>query len=100
MRERLELICKQEMDQLREQFGPFTDDQEVALETLSAHIAQRISAALARQLKEMPGRNELTGALQQLFQLEVAKPQAEVTGLRLDCPPRASPAPPVLHCSS
>jgi glutamyl-tRNA reductase len=78
MRERLELICKQEMDQLREQFGPFTEDQEVALSTLSTHIAQRISAAVARQLKEMPGRNELTGALQQLFQLEVAKPKAEV----------------------
>ncbi len=78
MRERLEMICKQEMDQLREQFGPFTEDQEVALSTLSTHIAQRISAAVARQLKEMPGRNELTGALQQLFQLEVAKPKAEV----------------------
>ena len=34
MRERLELICHQEMDQLTEQFGPFTEDQEVALETL------------------------------------------------------------------
>jgi glutamyl-tRNA reductase len=80
MRERLELICKQEMDQLREQFGPFTEDQEVALSTLSTHIAQRISAALARQLKEMPGRSELTGALQQLFQLEVAKPKAKARG--------------------
>jgi glutamyl-tRNA reductase len=77
MRERLELICTQEMEQLREQFGPFTEDQEVALVTLSAHISQRISSALARQLKEMPGRNELTGALQQLFQLEIAKPMAE-----------------------
>jgi glutamyl-tRNA reductase len=77
MRERLELICAQEMDQLREQFGPFTEDQEVALETLSAHISQRISAALARQLKEMPGRNELTGALQQLFQLEMTGSKAE-----------------------
>jgi glutamyl-tRNA reductase len=72
MRERLELICTQEMDQLREQFGPFTEDQEVALETLSAHISQRISAALARQLKEMPGQTELTGALQKLFQLEIS----------------------------
>jgi glutamyl-tRNA reductase len=77
MRERLEHICTQEVDQLREQFGPFTKDQEVALATLSTHIAQRISAALARQLKEMPGHNELTGALQQLFQLEIAKPKAE-----------------------
>jgi glutamyl-tRNA reductase len=71
MRERLVFICGQEMDQLREQFGPFTEDQELALEALSSHIAQRISSTLARQLKEMPGHPELTSALQQLFQLEL-----------------------------
>jgi glutamyl-tRNA reductase len=71
VRERLELICQQEMDQLKEQFGPFTEDQSVALAALSAHITQRISATMARQLKEMPGRAELTTAIQQLFQLEV-----------------------------
>jgi len=70
MRERLETICQQEMDQLKEQFGPFTQDQEVALEALSAHITQRISASLGRQLKEMPERPELTSAVQQLFQIE------------------------------
>jgi glutamyl-tRNA reductase len=78
MRERLELICTQEMDQLREQFGPFTEDQEIALVTLSTHISQRITSALARQLKEMPGHNELTGALQQLFQLEMSSSKAKV----------------------
>lgn len=77
MRERLELICTQEMDQLREQFGPFTEDQEIALVTLSTHISQRITSALARQLKEMPGHNELTGALQQLFQLEMSASKAK-----------------------
>lgn len=76
MRQRLESICAQEMDQLGEQFGPFSDDQQAALKTLSAHIAQRISAALARQLKETPGQNELTGALQQLFQLEMGDGKA------------------------
>jgi glutamyl-tRNA reductase len=70
MRERLEQICRQERDQLKEQFGPFTVDQELAIETLSSHIAQRISATLARQLKEMPGCPELTAAIQQLFQLD------------------------------
>jgi glutamyl-tRNA reductase len=70
MRERLEQICQQEMDQLKEQFGPFTEDQELALEALSSHITQRISATLARQLKEIPGRPELTSAIQQLFQLD------------------------------
>ncbi len=81
MRERLELICQQEMDQLTEQFGPFTEDQEVALEALSAHITQRISATLARQLKEMPGRSELTGAIQQLFQLEVRNSKVDSQSL-------------------
>ena len=78
MRERLELICRQEMDQLKEQFGPFTLDQEVALEALSARITQHISATLARQLKQMPGSPELTGAIQQLFQLEVQNPAPKV----------------------
>jgi len=70
MREKLEQICRQEMDQLNEQFGPFTEDQEVALQALSSHITQRISAALARQLKEMPERPELASVIQELFQLE------------------------------
>jgi glutamyl-tRNA reductase len=77
MRERLELLCKQEMDQLKEQFGPFTEDQKVALRVLSTHIAQRISSALARQLKEMPGRPELTSAIQQLFELEVGSSKVD-----------------------
>lgn len=79
MRERLEHICRQEMDQLKEQFGPFTLDQEAALEALSSHITQRISATLARQLKQMPGSPELTSALQQLFQLEMQSPKMDLT---------------------
>jgi glutamyl-tRNA reductase len=78
MRERLEQICLQEMDQLKEQFGPFTEDQELALEALSSHITQRISATLARQLKEMPGCPELTAAIQQLFQLDVLNSKINV----------------------
>ena len=78
MRERLEQICRQEMDQLKEQFGPFTEDQELALEALSSHITQRISATMARQLKEMPGRVELTSAIHQLFQLEEPNPRVDV----------------------
>lgn len=78
MRERLELICRQEMDQLKEQFGPFTLDQVSALEALSSHITQRISATLARQLKQMPGSPELTNALQQLFETELQDRKADV----------------------
>ncbi len=79
MRERLELICRQEMEQLKEQFGPFTLDQEAALEALSSHITQRISATLARQLKQMPESPELTNALQQLFEMEMQDPKLDRT---------------------
>ena len=78
MREKLEQICRQEMDQLKDQFGPFTEDQEVALQALSTHITQRISATLARQLKEMPERPELTSAIQELFQLEDLRPELKL----------------------
>jgi glutamyl-tRNA reductase len=70
MRGKLEIICGQEMDKLREQFGPFSEDQEVALQALSMHISHRIAAALARQMRETADRNELTSAVQKLFQLE------------------------------
>ena len=79
MRERLELICGQEMDQLREQFGPFTEDQEVALQALSAHISQRIAAALARQMRETPGHHDMTSAVRHLFQLEITSPRELAT---------------------
>lgn len=78
MRERLELICEQEVHQLREQFGPFTEDQELALRTLSAHISQRIAAGVARHMKEPPGSNELTHAVQQLLQLESSHTESEL----------------------
>ena len=79
VREQLEAICRQEMELLREQFGPFTDDQELALAALSAHISQRISAALARQMKELPGTPEMTCAIHQLFQMEAGSPVTAVS---------------------
>ena len=58
---------------LRKEFGPFTEDQDEALTTLTSHITQRIAGSLARELKELPERNEqdaLTAAVSRLFQLE------------------------------
>jgi glutamyl-tRNA reductase len=80
MRERLESICKEEMEQLKEQFGPFTEDQQAALDALSSHITQRIAATVARQFKELPGCPGLTSAIQQLFQLQVSNAQASACG--------------------
>jgi hypothetical protein len=69
------------MDQVEEQFGPVTQDQKVVLEALSTHITQRISASLARQLREMPRHPELAKAVQQIFRLEELESDRNATKL-------------------
>ena len=73
LRRRLDELCRQELDTLRKEFGPFTEDQDEALTALTAHITKRIAGSLARELKELPEREEqdvLTAAVGRLFQLE------------------------------
>ena len=73
LRQRLDDLCRQELEVLREEFGPFTEDQDQALTTLTSRITQRIAGSLARELKELPERSEqeaLTAAVNRLFQLE------------------------------
>ena len=73
LRRRLDELCRQELDTLRKEFGPFTEDQDEALTALTAHITKRIAGSLARELKELPEREEqdvLTSAVGRLFQLE------------------------------
>jgi glutamyl-tRNA reductase len=73
LRQRLDDLCRQELEVLRKEFGPFTEDQDQALTTLTNHITQRIAGSLARELKELPGRDEqdvMTAAVSRLFQLE------------------------------
>jgi glutamyl-tRNA reductase len=72
LRRRLDELCRQELEVLRKEFGPFTEDQDQALSALTAHITQRIAGSLARELKEMPEREEqdvLAAAVGKLFQL-------------------------------
>ena len=73
LRQRLDELCRQELEVLRKEFGPFTEDQDQALTALTNHITQRIAGSLARELKELPERNEqdvMTAAVSRLFQLE------------------------------
>lgn len=73
LRQRLDELCRQELELLRKEFGPFTEDQDQAMTALTSHITQRIAGSLARELKELPERNEqdmLASALHRLFQLE------------------------------
>jgi glutamyl-tRNA reductase len=74
LRTRLDEICRQELNQLGEEFGPFTEDQQQALSKLASHITQRIAGELARELKELPEKTEqemLASAVQRLFHLEM-----------------------------
>jgi glutamyl-tRNA reductase len=83
LRNRLDELCRQELDSLRQELGPFTEDQDQAMSALTAHITQRIAGSLARELKELPERNEqemLTLAVQRLFHLE--QPATAAAGTR------------------
>jgi glutamyl-tRNA reductase len=73
LRQRLEELCHQEVEYLRREFGPFTEEQDEVLTTLASHITQRIAGSLARELRELPdrtGQNMLTVAVHRLFHLE------------------------------
>ncbi len=73
LRSRLDEICRQELETLRQQSGPLTEEQNSQLESFSRRITQRISSSLARELKESTEKVEqerLTAAVQQLFHLE------------------------------
>lgn len=82
LRNRLDELCRQELESLRQELGPFTEDQDQAMSALTAHITQRIAGSLARELKELPERNEqdtLTSAVQRLFHLDQPKKVAAGT---------------------
>ena len=82
LRQRLEELCRQEVEYLRKEFGPFTDDQDHVLTTLAAHISQRIAGSLARELRELPdrtGQDMLTVAVHRLFHLESSEPAVEAS---------------------
>jgi glutamyl-tRNA reductase len=73
LRQRLEDLCQQEVEFLRQEFGPFTEEQDDVLNALASHITQRIAGSLARELRELPdrtGQDMLTVAVQKLFQLD------------------------------
>lgn len=73
LRERLDEICRQELEAFKQEAGPLSEEQARSLETLAAHITQRISNSLARELREHPEKvdqDRMTEALQRLFHLE------------------------------
>jgi glutamyl-tRNA reductase len=73
LRQRLDEICRQELDSFRQETGPFTQDQDEMLNTVMSRMTQRIAGSLARELKELPEKVEqeqMATALQRLFHLQ------------------------------
>jgi glutamyl-tRNA reductase len=73
LRQRLDEICRQELDSFRQETGPFTQDQDEMLNAVMSRMTQRIAGSLARELKELPEKTEqeqMATALQRLFHLQ------------------------------
>jgi len=51
LRQHLDELCRQEVELLREEFGPFTADQDQAITAFASHVSQRVASSLARELK-------------------------------------------------
>jgi glutamyl-tRNA reductase len=81
LRQRLDEICRQELDSFRQQNGPFSKDQDEMLDAVMSRMTQRIAGSLARELKELPEKVEqeqMTTALQRLFHLQT--PETAIAG--------------------
>ena len=85
LRQRLDQICRQELESFNEERGPFTREQDQSLHAITSQVIQKIASSLARELKELPEKEEreqLTDAVRRLFHLE--PPQGALAGTRLE----------------
>jgi len=83
LRQRLEEICRQELESFIEERGPFTREQDQALHAITSQLIQKIASSLARELKEVPEQEEqerMTAAITRLFRL--ASPKQALAGTR------------------
>ena len=73
LRQRLDQLCRQELDSFRHENGPFSQDQDEMLIAVMSRMTQKIAGSLARELKELPEKVEqekMTIAVQRLFHLQ------------------------------
>jgi glutamyl-tRNA reductase len=83
LRQRLDEICRQELDSFRQENGPFSKDQDEMLNAVMSKMTKRIAGSLARELKELPEKVEqeqMTTAVQRLFHLPA--PETALAGTR------------------
>jgi glutamyl-tRNA reductase len=81
LRNRLNEICRQELDSFKEECGPFCREQDALFDELNNRVTRKIAGALARELREHPEKAEqdqLTNAVELLFHLQ--KPEKATAG--------------------
>jgi len=83
LRNRLDDICRQELESFIRERGPFNREQDQLLHAVAAQVIQKIAGSLARELKDLPEQEEqeqMTRAVTRLFHLE--SPQKALAGTR------------------
>jgi glutamyl-tRNA reductase len=81
----LEELCRQELESFIEERGPFTREQDQSLHAITAQVIRKIASSLARELKELPEKEEqerMTAAVTRLFHLD--SPQVALAGTTLE----------------
>ena len=82
LRNRLDQICRQELQSFQSECGPFSKDQNEPLEDVVVRITRKLASSLARELKELPEKveqDQMTVAVQRLFHLETPETTAAGT---------------------
>ena len=72
LRQRLDEICRQELESYRRECGPFSKEQEAILQAVTSRMTKRIAGSLTRELKEVPEKvqqEQMTAAMLRLFHL-------------------------------
>ena len=58
LRNRLDQICRQELESFKQECGPFSKDQDQMISAVASRITQKIAGSLARELKDLPEKME------------------------------------------
>lgn len=85
LRHSLEELCRQELESFIEERGPFTREQDQSLHAITAQVIQKIASFLARELKEVPEKEEqerMMRAVTRLFHLD--SPRTALAGTTLE----------------
>ena len=72
LRQRLDQICRQELDCFRQENGPFPMDVDQMFAAIMSRVTEKIAGSLARELKQLPEKAEqeqMARAVQRLFHL-------------------------------